>query len=237
MKLGIFSDLHYCNADDLGLGRRPLMGIQRLKVAMTAFREQGVDACICLGDMIDRAEGDSREQVLEYLRGAVSIIRPFDLPFFLVPGNHDFLVLSREDFKAEGVTLAPIACKIGDFTLIMLDANYRSDMGHFDTSGEKWDDAHVPSNQLKMLEDTLSSADGSCIVLIHENLDPRVDFSHQVRNASEVNEVISRHASKVKLVLQGHFHYGAEGELDGIPYHTVKSICVFDTDFYEIIEF
>ncbi|MBQ2809879.1 MAG: metallophosphoesterase [Clostridia bacterium] len=236
MKLGIFSDLHYCSADNLGLGRRPLLGIERLKIAINAFKEQEVDACVCLGDMIDRAIGDGREQILEYLKGAVSIIRASEIPFFLVPGNHDFLALSRKDFKSEGVELAPLVKKIGDFTLIMLDANYRADMRHFDTSGEKWDDANLPNEQLKALDTALLSADGPCIVLIHENLDPCVDFSHQVRNASEVNEVISRHASKVKLVLQGHFHYGADNTLYGVPYHTVKSMCVFNTDFYEIIE-
>ncbi len=236
MKIGIFSDLHFCSAEDLGLGRRPQEGFERLRRALNDFKQGEVDLCVCLGDMIDRAEGDSRDEVLGYLKKCVALIREFGIPFYLVPGNHDFLVLSREDFKGAGITLAPFTIKGEGVTLIGLDANYREN-GHFDTIGEKWDDAHLPSTQLKMLEGEIDASCGECVVMIHENLDPCVDFSHQLRNASEVNEIVSRHSDKVKSVLQGHFHYGADNTFSGVPYHTVKSICVFDEGFFEILEF
>lgn len=236
MKIGVFSDLHYCSAENLGLGREPRRGFERFKKMLLLFAENGVDACVCLGDLIDRAQGDTKAQVLQYLAECVSQIRDFDLPFYLVPGNHDFVDLCREDFKNTGITLAPFVLEGDSVTLIALDANYRASGGHFDIDGEKWNDAHVPPEQLRLLDDALSSSSIPCVVLIHENLDPCVDFEHQARNAHEVNEIISRHADKIRAVIQGHFHYGADNTHFGIPYHTVKSICVFDEDFFEIIE-
>ncbi len=236
MKIGIFSDLHYCSQESLGLGREPRRGFERLKKMLLLFAENGVDACVCLGDMIDHAQGDTKAQALEYLAECVSQFKALSLPIYLVPGNHDFLDLSREDFKNAGVSLAPFVLDGEQTRLVALDANYRSDMRHFDISGEKWDDANVPPEQLRLLDDALSSSSMPCVVLIHENLDMCVDFAHQVRNATEVNDIISRHADRIRAVIQGHFHYGADNTHFGIPYHTVKSICVFDADFYEIIE-
>lgn len=234
MKLGLFSDLHYCQGDNLGLGREPKRAFQRLKIALEAFRRECVDKIICLGDLTDRIEGDTKDDTLANLRAILSLMG--DTPLYLVSGNHDFLNLSRADMAREGIILAPFVIEDDSACIIGLDANFRSDKGHFDESGEKWDDANVPSSQLEELDRALNSAKAPCAILIHENLDPCVDFSHQVRNATEVREVIARHASKVKIVLQGHFHYGASGVYDTIPYETLKSICVFDTDFYKTIE-
>ena len=236
MKIGIFSDLHYCSAQNLGLGREPQRGFERFQKMLADFKASGVDICICLGDTIDRANGDTRESALCYLARCVSEFKANALDFYLVPGNHDFLDLTREDFKSAGVMLAPLVIAGDKLTLIALDANYRNSGGHFDTDGERWNDANLPQNQLDFLDSSLREAHTPCIVLIHENLDTCVDFEHQVRNAQEVNEVIAHHSDKVRAVIQGHFHYGADNVHFGIPYHTVKSICVFDTDFYEIIE-
>ncbi len=236
MKIGLFSDAHYCQGDNLGLGREPRVGFERLKKALKAFGDEGVDAICCLGDLTDRVEGDTKEDTVANLREVVSIIRALGVPFYLVCGNHDFLNLSRADMEREGILLAPFVLKDNSACIIGLDANYRDDMRHFDIAGEKWDDAHVPPEQLEMLDSTLEASSVPCVVLIHENLDPCVDFSHQARNASEVREVIATHADKVKTVIQGHFHCGAQGVYDGVDYLTLKSICVFDTDFYRIIE-
>lgn len=234
MKIGLFSDLHFCQSDNLGLGRAPRLGIERLRVAVKGFKSAGVEMIICLGDLTDRVEGDSKEDTLINLREVLSVIG--DIPFYLVSGNHDFLNLSRADMASEGVLLSPFCIRGESAHIIGLDANFRADMRHFDEAGEKWDDAHIPPSQLEMLDNELEASDVPCVVLIHENLDPCVDFSHQVRNAPEVREVIANHANKVKSVIQGHFHYGAQGVYDGVEYQTLKSICVFDEDFYKIIE-
>ena len=236
MKFGIFTDSHICNTDDLGLGRKPRLAKERLISLAELFKDEGVDAVICLGDMTDRAKGEEKSDVLAHLSDTVSIISSVGVPFYLVGGNHDFLVLSREDIKSEGVLTAPFCIGDRHGKIIALDANYRESLRHFDDEGEKWDDAHVPPEQLNMLDGELEESSVPCVVLIHENLDPCVDLSHQARNASEVREIIKKHSDKVSLVLQGHFHWGADGVYDGVPYETLKSICVFDTDNYKILD-
>ncbi|MBQ8738775.1 MAG: metallophosphoesterase [Clostridia bacterium] len=235
MKIGVFSDLHFCSSEYLGLGRYPQSGFERLTLALNDFKHAEIDFCVCLGDMVDKSEGDTKDEVLGYLSKCMEQIRAFEIPFYLVPGNHDFLMLTRDDFKSAGVNIAPFVIRGEGVTLIAIDANYREN-GHFDTVGEKWDDAHIPDDQLEMLEREIEESSVPCVVLIHENLDPTVDPSHQVRCASRARRIIQEHASKVRLVLQGHYHYGADTLAEGVPYHTVKSICVFDKDFYEIIE-
>ena len=236
MKIGIFSDSHICLSNDLGLGRNPIEAKKRLVALTDVFKSEGVEAVICLGDLVDKLPNDKKEDVLANLRDTVSIISTLNVPFYLVSGNHDFLILSRNDFANEGISLAPFLIKDENACIIALDANFRDDTHHFDEAGEKWDDAHVPSAQLEMLDRTLCEASVPCIVLIHENLDPCVDFWHQARNADEVRVTIAKHAHKVKTVIQGHFHWGSQGVYDGIPYETVKSICVFDTDNYKILD-
>lgn len=236
MKIGIFSDLHFCSSEYLGLGREPKRGFERLTLALNDFKQNEVDFCVCLGDMVDKSEGDTKDEVLGYLSECMQKIRALEIPFYLVPGNHDFLMLTREDFKSAGVNIAPFVIKHEGVTLIGLDANYREN-GHFDTVGEKWDDAHIPDDQLEMLEREIDASSGKCIVLIHENLDPCIDFSHQLRNAGEVNRIIKAHADKIESVIQGHYHYGSDTLVEGVPYHTVKSICVITNEsFYEILE-
>lgn len=236
MRFGVFTDSHICNSDDLGLGRRPRLARGRLISLMEKFKDEGVDAIICLGDLTDCAKDEQKSDVLAHLSDTVSIISSLGVPFYLVPGNHDFLVLSREEIASKGVLTAPFCIGDGHGKIIALDANYRESLCHFDKVGEKWDDAHVPPEQLEMLDRELEASCVPCVILIHENLDPCVDFSHQARNAESVREIIKKHASKVSLVLQGHFHYGASGVYDGVPYETLKSICVFDTDDYKILD-
>ncbi len=236
MRLGIFTDSHICGADDLGLGRRPRLARERLISLVEIFRDEGVDAVICLGDLTDRATNEQKSDTLAHLRDTVSIISSLGVPFYLVGGNHDFLVLSREEIAREGVLLAPFCIGDDSATIVGIDANYRENLRHFDEAGEKWDDASIPPEQLEMLDSTLSASKAPCIVLIHENLDPCVDFRHQVRNAESARDIIKKHASKVSLVLQGHFHYGASAIYDGVPYETLKALCVFDSDNYKILD-
>ena len=236
MRIGIFTDSHICECDDLGLGRHPRLSKQRLISLMDVFESEKVEAVICLGDLIDRAKGEAKSDVLSHLSDTVSIISRLGVPFYLVGGNHDFLDLSRKDFESEGVLLAPFTLCDENACVIALDANFRECLHHFDEVGEKWDDAHVPPKQLSMLDSTLEASKVPCIVLIHENIDPCVDFYHQARNAPEVRSIIKKHSSKVALVLQGHFHWGAHGTYNGVPYEALKSICVFDTDNYKVLD-
>ena len=58
---------------------------------------------------------------------------------------------------------------------------------------------------------------------------------HVIRNASEVRE-LPEASGKVKLVLRGHYHPGAEAVVSGIPYLTVPALCEGEAIPFRILE-
>ena len=237
MKIGLFSDPHYCKADDIGLNRRPILSLNKIKEAMEDFKRQGVELCICLGDMVDHAKGDTKEEVLDNLNEALTVIRSYDIPFYLVPGNHDFVDLSREDWESENVNFAnPVYdFDLGEYKFILLDANFRTSGNHFDIEGHVWDDANLIFTQIEYLKEKLKGQEKKCIVLTHENLDPTVDENHIIKNACEVRRIF-KESGRVKMVIQGHYHYGSDWQDGDISYHTLEAMCLGEENHYEIIE-
>lgn len=236
MKIGIFTDAHYCKAELLCRTRRPSLSLAKIREAMDAFRLAKVDLCICLGDLTDHAPEDTKEGLDACFYEALSLIRSYDIPFCLVPGNHDYLMRTREDLEADGIKVPPYTRSVGGYKLIFLDANYRSDARCFDVAGVEWTDSNLPTDQLQFLKDTLKAANEPCIVCIHENLDPYVDSRHIVKNAEEIRQLI-KESGKVKLVLQGHYHAGAEHTIDGIPYLTLPAMCEGTDNSYRVLTF
>lgn len=53
MKLGLFSDPHYCTKDVTCGTRRPSLSFGKIRAAMEAFRDAGAEYVICLGDLVD----------------------------------------------------------------------------------------------------------------------------------------------------------------------------------------
>ena len=81
----------------------------------------------------------------------------------------------------------------------------------------------------------MAKSEKECVILIHENLDPTVDSNHIVKNAKEIREIIAK-SGKVKMVIQGHFHWGSKTELDGIPYLTLEAMCLGEENHYLILD-
>jgi len=235
MKIGLFTDAHYCKARVLCGTRRPSLSPAKIREAMNVFREAGTDMCICLGDMTDHAPEDTHDDCLANLRELIALIGEYDIPFYLVPGNHDYLMMTGDDIKASGLLLPPYTIDTPSCRLIVLDANYRSDMRRFDEAGVDWTDANLPPEQIAYLKEQLSSAVMPCVVLVHENLDPNVECRHIIKNAAEVRQIIAE-SGKVKLVLQGHYHPGAENTIDGIRYLTLPAMCEGEENRYLLLE-
>lgn len=238
MKIGLFSDPHYCKADDVGLNRRPALSLGKIKEAMESFKEQDVEICFCLGDLVDHAPGDTKNEILENLNEALILIRSYNIPFYLVPGNHDFVDLTRQDFKNAGL-LVPDACQhitieTDKCVFVILDANVRSSGYHFDVAGHVWDDAFISDFEVQLIKKDIPN-NKSCIVLVHENLDPTVEENHIIKNGEAVRRAI-KESGAVKLVIQGHYHYGSDYYDGDIHYHTLKAMCLGEDNYYEIIE-
>ncbi len=222
MKVGIFADPQYCSAEIICGTRYPRLSLGKVRQAYEQFSAENVDLTLCMGDMIDRCE--THTQALQYLDELLSVIRDSRLPFIHVPGNHDYLDFSAEELEQHGLKTPPYVWEHSGIRFIVLDANYRSDMRRFDQAGVEWTDSNLPPEQVAFLSLALDEAEGPCVILVHESLDDRVEEHHIIKNAEEIRKVI-RQSGKVKLVIQGHFHPGADNEIDGIRYLTVSAMC------------
>lgn len=235
MKIGLFTDCHYCNGG-LGGGRDAKASFDKTKIAMEEFKKQGVDICFCLGDLTDNAPEDTKKTVSDSFVRITDLIRSYGIPYYLVPGNHDYLIVKADelteliDFK-----IPPYTVKTDKCNFIVLDANYRSSMERFDIAGVEWTDSNLPPMQVEYLKNELEASDKDCIVLVHENLDPYVHPWHIIKNTDEVRNII-KESGKVRMVIQGHFHDGAERIIDSTPYLTLPAMCEHKENYFKIIE-
>ncbi|MBQ7760950.1 MAG: metallophosphoesterase [Clostridia bacterium] len=236
MKIGLFSDTHYCNCETIGGCRNPALAYERTRQAMEVFKNEGVDLCFSLGDMTDHVQGDTKEDIKGYFEKMLSLIKSFDIPFYSVPGNHDYLMLTREEIERElGLKAPPYTIEKEEISFIILDANYRSDYRCFDEAGVLWTDSNLPPFQVEYLKNQLERAQKPVIVLVHENLDPNTEENHIIKNATQVRKII-KDSGKVKMVIQGHYHSGKNSVVDGIPYITLSAMCEAKENPFQIIE-
>ncbi len=236
MKIGLFTDCHYCHAEYLGPTRRPILSLNKIREAMEVFASNNVDMVFCLGDMTDHNEESTREDIISCFKEAMWTIEHYSIPFYLVPGNHDYLVMTAEDMEREAsFKIPPYTIETQTHNLIVLDANYRSNMVRFDKAGVEWTDSNLPPHQVEFLKNELAKATKPCVVLVHENLDPSVDKMHIIKNADEIREII-KNSNKVSLVIQGHYHYGNESIIDNIPYITLPAMCEGERNYFKILE-
>lgn len=50
MKIGVFADPHYCSSEVLCRTRRPRLSYEKVRQVMEAFRQNGADYAVCMGD-------------------------------------------------------------------------------------------------------------------------------------------------------------------------------------------
>ena len=238
MKLGIFTDSHYCNAESMDNTRRPSLSLDKIKDAMKAFADAKVDACFCMGDLTDHAPGNTKEDVVKCFKECVEMIKSYNIPFNFIPGNHDYIIMNHDEVEEMlGQKMPPKVLEFMNFNFIMLDANYRSSGFRFDQVEDHcWNDSNLPQWQVDFFEKALNESEKDCIVFVHENLDPNIAPSHLVKNHEKIRELI-KNSGKVKAVIQGHYHKGAENMVDGIPYITLSAMCEGTENSYKIIEF
>lgn len=234
MKIGLFTDSHYCKAEVLCKTRRPSLSLQKIAEAMNAFQKEAVDLCVCLGDLID--VGETVEESESCMREAVELIRSYHIPYRIIPGNHDYTVFSAEQF--EQITQCPIppyTVETDTLVLAFLDASYRSDYRRFDVAGVDWKDSNLPPQQLEYLNDLLERTEKTVVVLLHECADSKIDQDHRVNNADELRAILEAH-DNVPLVLQGHYHKGADHTEKGIRYFTLPAMCEGERNYFTILD-
>lgn len=235
MKLGLFTDPHYCTKDVTCGTRRPVLSYGKIREAMDAFRDARVDLVVCLGDLMD--DCGSPEANTQKLREVSALIRSYGIPFYCLMGNHDCGDFARADFDRDtGGSYPPFVHRDGGKTLLFLDANYLDAGSPYDAENLDWTNAFLPDDQVERLRDELAREEtAEAYVFLHQNLDPGVERHHIIRNAETVRAIL-RDSGKVKTVFQGHYHPGHDAVIDGIRYHTLPAMCEGEENRFEIVE-
>ena len=79
MKLGLFTDPHYSTKELACKTRRPSLSYGKIGEAMEYFKNESVDAVICLGDLVD--DSGSFEENVEAIKRITALIRSFGFRF------------------------------------------------------------------------------------------------------------------------------------------------------------
>lgn len=235
MRIGLFSDVHYCRETVQEGNRRCALSFEKLKYALSDFQKRDISLLICMGDLCDVSlTGDAQENRMCLTR-IMHEIRASGLDFLFITGNHDCLVAPVDELsRMIGQELAPKIVDTPEYRLICLDANFSSDGTHYDPAGFDWRDTNVPSDQLAFLKQSLADSDRECIVLIHEPVDSAPEECYRVNNAAEVRNILEA-SGKVKLVLQGHMHEYSDIVENGIRYMTVVGMCEGTDNYYMVL--
>ncbi len=234
MKIGVFSDSHYCHAERLCDRRLCSRSLKKIEQALDEFEKEKVDVCVSLGDLIDHYQDRDGSRAL--LGEVANLIKGRPFPFLHASGNHDYACLPPDEIaEILGIGIPPYTVETCGYRFIVLDGNYTSEMRCYADTPFNWTDSNLPPEQLQYLEKELESSELPCIVMVHEPLDPGTDDSHCINNAEQARNIIAK-SGKVSLVLQGHFHCGADHVIDGIRYFTMDAMCEGEENHYTVIE-
>ena len=233
MKIGIFTDSHYCTLkfeDD----SNPDLSAEKIKNMLKDFKQKGVEQIICLGDLL-HYEPDN-EQNFKNLIFISSLINSYNIPISLIPGNHDYEIFDMEEYShISGFETAPVSIETEYSKLILLDACCDDD-GTIHTPPENdWTNSYVPDSQIEWFKNELEDKSKQCYVFTHQCLDYNVECHHIIRNAVLINSIISD-AGNVEHVYSGHYHPGSESVINSIKYTTLKAMVMGEENSYLIID-
>ena len=227
VKIGIFTDSHY-SGKALTCGRRyNNQSLRKIREAYRYFEENGCDAVIALGDLIDTE--DTVEKEIENLSKIARIVKASPLRTFCLMGNHDAFVLTPQDFYAVLGTEAPKSIEIDGKSLVFLDACYFKSGVHYAPGDSDWKDTYYPHTAA--LEAELKGLSAPVYIFMHQNIDPTIREDHRLSNSAELIRIIEE-SGTVKAVFQGHYHPGQESEHSGIDYITLPAMCENESAYW-----
>lgn len=192
------SDTHIVPEGALVSGRLETAApFRRLVQRITDIRDQigAVDAVLISGDVSDDGSAESYQRFKE-------ILAPLDLPFYVIPGNHDAREPMRVAFCDDGYLSETGKLnwhrQIGDIHLIGLDTLIE---------GEK--DGMLDALTLAYLDDALASIGHNPVLLAmhHPPFRTGVRFMDDIgfKNSAELLELLSGFGGELRIVC-GHIH-------------------------------
>lgn len=231
MKIGIFTDPHYSIASLTCGNRYNSASLEKMKKALTHFRDQGCELVIVLGDVTDTEPTRAQEE--ENLRQIAQVFDASGLEIVCLMGNHDAFVFTPDDFYAIiGEKRRPRGMERGGRHLLFLDACYFASGAHYQPGDSDWTDTFYP--HVRALEETLSQLYGDAYVFLHQNIDQQIPENHRLSNDAQIRSILER-SGKVRAVFQGHYHPGCRSEKNGIAYTTFPAMCERE-DAYFVME-
>lgn len=222
-KFGLITDTHYANRQ-MRIGRYYRNALQKTRFCMDVFRRENVDFCVHLGDIIDWP--NQPEKGSKALDTILPVLNSLDVPMYYVLGNHDLASVTCDTMREllnmdDGKTWYSFDYEGLHF--IVLDCNFDADEAWYRPDNSQWDQCYIPSAELSWLETDLRISNAHAVVVfVHALLDD-LDNPHVIRNAGTVRALLEN-CGKQMVVFQGHMHCGHESEINGIGYHTMKSI-------------
>lgn len=229
MKIGLYSDPHYSSQELTGGNRYNSRSLDKMKAAYADFTAAGCDLIVCLGDLTDTEDTRAREEA--NMRQIAALFSACPIPTVCVMGNHDAYVFEPEEFYTLLGGCEPLDWIAEGKMLVFLSANHNPDGSAYHPHAFHWDKCYLPTEGLA---EQLAAAEGEVTVFLHQNLDAACPADHRPVNADEVQDILAA-AGNVKAVYQGHFHWGADTEKDGVHYVTLPAMCCYENT-HRIIE-
>lgn len=198
IRLGVIADLH---------GGLAVDAEARLDAFLQSMSNENVDALIQMGDF---AFPNKKHQ-----RFSDKFNAAHDNTIHVI-GNHEFdFGLTREDcFNAWGMESAYYRRDLKGLRLLVLDGNEKGSPNY--TSGYP---AYIGEQQQAWLAEELELADRPILILSHQPL----AGESAIDNATEIQQLLSKHKSKILLCLNGHSHVDSLLEVEGVTYLHVNS--------------
>ncbi|HBE71331.1 MAG TPA: hypothetical protein DDW52_24560 [Planctomycetaceae bacterium] len=198
IKLGMIADLHGGLAEDAA---------QRLDSFITAMASQRCDALVQMGDFAF-PNAKHKDYAAKFNAAHNEVIH--------VIGNHEFdFGLKREDcYRHWNIEASYYTRDVGGIRLIVLDGN---DLGSPIHRGGY--PAYIGATQQRWLKEQLQSTDQPVIILSHQPLAGHA----AIDNASELQALLSKFASKILLCINGHSHLDAFHRKSGVAYLHLNS--------------
>jgi 3',5'-cyclic AMP phosphodiesterase CpdA len=220
MRIVHLTDLHlrhHLPGTSTVLGRESRRMPEILAQAVARVQRLAPDLGVLSGDLVDVPEGadvcpDIGGLAWQDLQIVHSILERADIPWVVLPGNHDLVEQVREFYPCGSDTI------LAGYRILTFDDRERAD--------------HVPERtgaERARLEEAMRATDGlEQIHVQHYVVQPRLDagYPHTYADGESIVEMLSG-SGRVALVLSGHYHPGVTPFLLGKTWYSVApALCV-----------
>lgn len=213
MKFLLFSDLHHYPGIFQGGTLEDLALFEKRAI------ENGCEFIIHAGDLTHGPTDDP---------AFAKAYNNMKVPTYNCLGNHDADKTSYEEvLKHYNMPNGYYYFDKGGYRFIIMNPNYYLEDGkyiNFSLSnyfGKSRD--HIPPDQLQWLEETLRTAEGSCIIISHQSFERPDGVKNRQQVLDIINAANKRKPHTVLMCINGHYHRDYIRILDGVCYFDFNS--------------